>query len=342
MTRRMAYRSPGVLAAALAAVVLSTPVAGVRAGANAVPMPAQLATLTILGDTSGNAGLRTGQGRAVRLDVRRTAAAGTTIAWASNGSPSTSRRPLLMLNGTGSPMSEWDPKLLARLATSRQVIVFDYPGLGESGKNPGPMTFRSLADTTAAFISAIGLDSVDVLGWSMGGFIVQEMLRAHQELIGRAVLAGTNPGGPKTRLGPKWVQEADSDPNAGIKTYLRTNYPNTRRAQRKGRAFVKRLTKSVNSGRYPDEAVPAKTYRQMVKAENPWLRSKRNSRELRAVSTRVLVATGKRDVVTPAANSRRISKLLPNAKLTLFGGAGHSFLFQKPHRIASRVSHFLG
>jgi len=239
-------------------------------------------------------------------------------------------------------MSEWDPALLAGLATSRQVIVFDYPGLGNSGVNPGPMTFRSLADTTAAFTSAIGLHTVDVLGWSMGGFVAQELLRAYPQRIGRAMLAGTNPGGPRTKLGPTWVQQADSDPAAGIKTYLRTNYPNTRNAQRKGRAFVKRLTKSVNSGRYPNSSVPAKTYRQMVKAENAWLRSKRNTRGLRAVSQRVLVTTGKRDLITPAANSRRIAKLLPNAKLTLFAGAGHSFLFQKPERVANRLSHFLG
>lgn len=294
------------------------------------------------GDVGGSGVFRPDQWRTVRLDVRRTAVAGTTIAWASVGSPTDSRRPLVLLNGTGSPMSEWDPALLAGLASSRQVIVFDYPGLGASGANPGPMTFRSLADTTAAFTAAIGLNSVDVLGWSMGGFVAQELLRAYPQLIGRAVLAGTNPGGPKTTLGPAWVQKADSDPGAGISTYLRTNYPNTRNAQRKGRAFIKRLTKSVNSGRYPNSSVPAKTYRQMVKAEDAWLRSKRNSRQLRAVSQRVLVTTGTRDLITPAANSRRLAKLLPNAKLTLVAGSGHSFLFQQPERVAKRISRFLG
>ncbi|NQU37171.1 MAG: alpha/beta hydrolase, partial [Actinobacteria bacterium] len=320
--RRSRFLSIAILSAGLTAAPLATAVSTAS-----VPAGDRLATTATLGS----------QWRGVHLDVRNTPVAGTSIAWATVGSPSASVRPLLMLNGTGSPMAEWDPALLAQLASSRQVIVLDYPGLGESGRNPGAMSFRSLADTTAAFIQAIGLDSVDILGWSMGGFVAQELLRSHSQLVGRAVLAGTNPGGPKTKLGPRWVQEADSDPGAGIGTYLKTNYPDTRRAQRKGRAFVKRLTKSVNSGRYPNESVPAKTYRQMVRAEGPWLRSKRNSRQLRTVSTRVLVITGKQDLITPRANSRRIAKLLPNAKLKLVAGSGHSFLFQKPERVGKQI-----
>lgn len=274
----------------------------------------------------------------IRLDVQRVTASGTTFAWAEVGAGS----PLVLLNGTASPMSEWDPKLLAGLAESRRVIVFDYPGLGQSGNPGGPISFEALSDWTASFMSEIGVQQADVLGWSMGGFVVQEMLRAHPERVRKAILAGTNPGGPKTKLGPKWVQRIDSDPNAGTSAYLRTNYPQTERAQRAGRAFIQRLTSAVNSGRYPQSRVPGRTYRAMVKAENPWLRSATNATELRSVGNRVLVATGKRDVITPAKNSRKISRLLPNARLKLFGGAGHSFLFQKPGKVANKISKFLG
>ncbi len=342
-SRPRALRSAGVITISL----------GILAGPSLVTAAATTApSATVTSSTSSPARVITGDvvaagdfgsnaWRKIRLDVETTTVGATSIAWASVGSPTSSDRPLVMLNGTGSPMAEWDPALLAALAKTREVIVFDYPGLGESGANPGPTTFRSIADTTAAFLTQLGLTSVDLLGWSMGGFITQELLRAHPQLVHRAVLAGTNPGGKKAKLGPKWVQEADSDPSGAIKTYLQTNYPETRSAQRKGKAFIKRLNKSVNSGRYPDESVPAKTYRRMVRAENPWLRSNQNFRELKQVSQHVLVMTGREDVITPPTNSRRIAKRLPHAKLKLFAGSGHSFLFQKPKRVAKRIDRFL-
>ncbi len=273
----------------------------------------------------------------VRLSVQQVSAAGTEIAWAQLGQG----RPLLLLNGTASPMSEWDPKLLAKLAKNRRVIVFDYPGLGESGRAPATINFDNLATWTAEFLAAIGVPKADVLGWSMGGFVVQRMLHNYPSVINKAVLAGTNPGGPKTTLGPKWVQQIDSDPNAGISAYLKTNYPLSRGPQRKGRAFINRLNAAVDTGRYPTSRVPGRTYRAMVKAENPWLRSSANWRDLRSVQVPVLVTTGKSDVVTPAKNSKKINRVLPNAQLKLYRDAGHSFLFQKPKRVARDISRFL-
>lgn len=250
------------------------------------------------------------------------------IAWASYGSGS----PLVLLNGTGSPMSEWDPAFVSQLARNHRVIVFDYPGLGGSTA-PAQRTFEGLADATAQFLTDIDVPAADVLGWSMGGFIVQEMMRRHPERIERAVLVGTNPGGSRARLGPAWVQRADSDPDAGVRVYLRTNYPHNRCAQRRGRAFLDRLPAST--------IVPARTYRLMVAAEDPWLRSNRNARQLQTVAVPTLVMVGDRDVVTPPANSRALASLLPQSRLLTVPGAGHSVLFQAPKASAAAISAFL-
>ena len=106
----------------LALVAGSTP--SVAAAAEAAPRPSTRA--------DGCTAVPSGTGSGVRLDVSTVAAAGTRIAWAEVGSG----EPLLLLNGTGSPMAEWDPALLAGLARSRRVIVMDYPGLGLSGPAP--------------------------------------------------------------------------------------------------------------------------------------------------------------------------------------------------------------
>ena len=276
--------------------------------------------------------------RGVRLDVQAVDAAGTTFAWAELGTGPT----LLLLNGTGSPMSEWDPKLLAGLAKNRRVIVFDYPGLGLSGPAPSKWEFSAAADWVNEFLIQVSPGApVDVLGWSMGGFVAQQLSIRHPTSIRRLVLAATNPGGAAAVLGPLWVQEADSNSEGSIKSYLETNYPATKVAQSRGRAFISRLVSANVDGSYPDESVPTKTYNAMVAAEDPWLQSNANANSLRAIRIRTLVITGAKDVITPPANSRYIAGAIPNAKLILVPGAGHSFLFQEPLQVASSVAKFL-
>lgn len=269
-----------------------------------------------------------------RLDVVTTPAANTTFAWASVG-----KGPLLvLLNGTASPMNEWDPLLITELARERRIIVLDYPGLGMSGPAPGPWRFPTAADWIADFLTSIAGDSpVDVLGWSMGGFIAQQLAIRHPEQVGSVILAATNPGGDAAVLGPAWVQEADS--MGGARDYLRTNYPRGERDA--GRAFLSRLDEAVASGAYPREIVPRRTAHAMVAAEDPWLRSNANAGALRSITQPTLVITGAEDVITPAINSRRIAARIPGAQLILMPESGHSFLFQQPRVTARLVLDFL-
>ncbi|MDP2013862.1 MAG: alpha/beta fold hydrolase, partial [Actinomycetota bacterium] len=112
----------------------------------------------------------------VRLHVQYAKAAGTTFAYAELGSGT----PLLMLNGTGSPMNEWDPALLAGLQKSHHVIVVDYPGLGLSGPAPSQWNFPRAADWMAEFAeTVVPGEKIDVLGWSMGGFVAHQLAIRH-------------------------------------------------------------------------------------------------------------------------------------------------------------------
>ena len=102
-----------------------------------------------------------------------------------------------------------------------------------------------------------------------------------------------------------------------------------------------RLDEAVASGRYPEPTVPAATYDTMVAAEDPWLRSNRNAAALRTVQSPVLVMVGRRDVITPPANSRALADLLPKAQLLRVPAAGHSVLFQAPQESATAITAFL-
>lgn len=273
--------------------------------------------------------------RSVTLDVQHIRAAGTTFAWAELGSGA----PLLLLNGTASPMSEWDPALLAGLARNNKVIVFDYPGLGDSGASPALWTFEHAADWIASFAAAVSPGQpVNVLGWSMGGFIAQQLAIRHPGVVQCLVLAATNPGGTKAVLGPTWVQEIDSSSSSDA-DYLRTNYPSTGRAA--GEQFLQRLSDVYESGAYPAPNTPERTMNAMVAAEDPWLRSNANLQRLSTIAKPTLVIDGARDLITPPMNSSLIAARIPRAQLRLFAGAGHSFLFQAPEKVSSAINGFL-
>jgi pimeloyl-ACP methyl ester carboxylesterase len=269
-----------------------------------------------------------------RAQVRFARAGNTRIAWYERGQGP----PLAMLIGTGSTMAEWDPALLRLLARKHRLILFDYPGVGLSGPWHG-RSFDSLAGATARLMNAIHLSGVDVLGWSMGGFVAQRLAIEHPGRISHLILAGTNPGGSRTVLGTPTAQAIDSEPDPSDAQVLHELYPPGRQAE--GRRFLRRLERASQSGEIPDDFhVPAATTRTQVAAEDPWLRSNRNYRELGRIAVPTLAAAGARDPVVPPVNLRRIAGQIPRTRLAVFPGA-HAFLFQERRPFTRAVDRFL-
>jgi len=269
-----------------------------------------------------------------RAEVKTTRVAGTDIAWYQRGQGP----PLVMLMGTGSTMAEWDPALLRLLARDHRLILFDYPGVGRSGPWRGD-SFASLADTTAGLIEALGIRRAGVLGWSMGGFVAQRLAIDHPDRVSSLILAGTNPGGKRTALGTPAAQEIDSDPDPSDREILRELYPPDRQAE--GRRFLRRLDTASRSGEIPDDFdVPAATTDAQVSAEDPWLRSNLNYRQLEQIGIPVLAAAGRQDPVVPPSNLRLIADRIDGSRLVVFPGA-HAFLFQERKRFAQALNGFL-
>jgi pimeloyl-ACP methyl ester carboxylesterase len=283
-----------------------------------------------VGGCGGGASEPSDAGTAFRAHVRTVRADGTRIAWYERGEGP----PLVMLMGTGSTMAEWDPALLRLLARDHRLILFDYPGVGRSGPWRG-RSFDSLADTTAAFMAAIGVTKADVLGWSMGGFVAQRLAILHPDRVSSLVLAGTNPGGGRTVLGTRRAQRIDSKPNPSDRDILHELYPPDRQAE--GRRFLHRLVTASRSGQIPNDFnVPAATTDAQVAAEDPWLRSNRNYRQLASIGAPTLATAGREDPVVPPVNLREIASRIPGAGLEVFPGA-HAFLFQSREAFARAV-----
>jgi pimeloyl-ACP methyl ester carboxylesterase len=269
-----------------------------------------------------------------RAQVHVTAVGKTGVAWYERGQGP----PLAMLIGTGSTMAEWDPALLRPLARDHRLVLFDYPGVGRSGPWHG-RGFDSLADATAGLMEAIDLPRADVLGWSMGGFVAQRLAIDHPARVSHLILAGTNPGGSRTVLGTPKAQAIDSEPDPSEADILRELYPPDRQAE--GRRFLRRLERASQSGEIPDDFhVSATTTHRQVAAEDSWLRSNRNYRELGTIAAPTLATTGARDPVVPPINLHRIAARIPGAELRVFPGA-HAFLFQARRPFTRTVNRFL-
>jgi pimeloyl-ACP methyl ester carboxylesterase len=280
------------------------------------------------------AGCGQSSARPFRARVRIAPVGHTRIAWYERGQGP----PLVMLTGTASTMAEWDPALLRLLARDRRLILFDYPGVGLSGPWRGG-SFDSLADATAGLMKAIRLPRADVLGWSMGGFVAQRLVIDHPQRASHLVLAGTNPGGSRAVLGTPRAQAIDSEPHPSDADVLRELYPPDRQAE--GRRFLRRLATASQSGEIPDDFhVPAATTRRQVAAEDPWLRSNRNYRQLASIAAPTLAAAGAADPVVPAVNLRRIATRIPRSGLVVLPGA-HAFLFQERRPFTQVVDRFL-
>lgn len=281
-------------------------------------------------------GASAAESRAFHAQVRTARADGVRLAYYERGQGA----PLVMLMGSGSTMSEWDPALLRDLARSHRLIVFDYRGIGLSGGRPH-RRIEQMADDTDRLMGALGLDSADVLGWSLGGFVAQQLAIRHPERVDRLVLAATNPGGSRTVLGDPSDTEVDSDPDATDEEILRVNYPSTRAGRAAARAFLRRLERAADSGEIPDDfRVSDRAFNAQLVAEDAWLRSDRNYASL-GIRVPTLVAGGARDLLVPPANLRRIARRIPGARLVLFRGAGHAFLFQAHERFALLIDGFL-
>jgi pimeloyl-ACP methyl ester carboxylesterase len=107
--------------------------------------------------------------------------------------------PLLLLNGLTRPLSSWGPFIES--LGSRTVVSFDAPGVGESPAPLLPLSIAQLADVTAAVLDEIGLDRVDVLGYSHGGAVAQQFAAHYPERVRRLVLAATSCGAGSTLAG---------------------------------------------------------------------------------------------------------------------------------------------
>jgi poly(3-hydroxyalkanoate) depolymerase len=240
-------------------------------------------------------------------------------------------RPLLLVTGIGANLDMWEP--FRRLVSGRELVAFDLPGSGGSQRPRRPLRMGSLAAVVVALLDELGLDEVDVLGYSFGGGLAQELARRAPQRVRRLVLCATGPG-----LGgvPPWPYPAlllASPARYHHPSAFRFEVPRIAGGRTRREPELLAHQAAARLGRPPDPLGYAfQLYAVAGWTSLPWLHRLRQ---------RTLVVAGDQDPIVPVANAKLLARRIPDARLRLVTGGGHLFLLDEPGTVAADIKRFL-
>jgi pimeloyl-ACP methyl ester carboxylesterase len=242
--------------------------------------------------------------------------------------------PLVLIQGVGIGGWGWEP-VADRLARRFQVITIDNRGIGASDTSAGPISTRTMVQDVMAVLDHAGIRHASVLGTSLGGMVAQELALAHPERVDKLVLVATVAGGPRSRPMPLGT------------TYLFASAPFLT-SKAKLEQFVQRTLGPATLRRRPEIAERlAAAKLAHPQSELAW-RAQMAAGVLfnplgqqRRITQPTLVVQGTADQVVDPDNAGVLADLLPNARVELFGGAGHLLYWEQPKRFVRVVTNFL-
>lgn len=252
-------------------------------------------------------------------------------------------KPLVMINGYISTMSLWDPALLDELAKHHQLILFDNRGVGLStDTKENNTTIPQMADDAAALIKKLGYEKADILAWSMGARIGQQLLIRHPNMVRKAVLCSANPGGKYADKTTESVEEKLNNPNTPNMEKIGLVFTDNEQGKLAAKNCLARLKAAVAAGTIPNDFTVSKEteVRQNRARTILWSNDNENFNALKTIKNPVLLADGRYDVIDLPKNSLIIANQIPYAWVAFLPG-GHAFLFQAHKQFADLVDVFL-
>jgi pimeloyl-ACP methyl ester carboxylesterase len=249
--------------------------------------------------------------------------------------------PLLCLQHFTGTLDNWDPAVTDALASGREVILFDNAGIGRSSGTV-PETVAAMAAHGSAFLHGLGLSSCDVLGYSLGGMVAQQMVLDRPSIFRRMILVGTAPRGGEDIMHlekPSLAKYLHDPKLQGYSPLQKIFFAPTESSQAAGEAFIQRLALRREDR---DPASGPEVARAQVAAFREWERfTGERFAALKGIRQPTLVVNGVHDEMIPVRNSYWLSENLPNAVLMTYPDAGHGSLFQFHESFAHQVREFL-
>jgi pimeloyl-ACP methyl ester carboxylesterase len=249
--------------------------------------------------------------------------------------------PLLCLQHFTGTIDNWDPAVTDPLASEWEVILFESAGIGRSSGSV-PNTIAGMASHALAFLDGLGIGTCDVLGFSLGGMVAQQMALERPSIFRRMILVGTAPRGGEDimHLEKPSLAKPLGDPSLqGYAVLQKIFFAPTKSSQAAGAAFIERLMQR-GEDREPVSG-PAVAQAQMA-AFREWEQvSGERFSDLRKIHHPTLVVNGVYDEMIPVSNSYWLSAHLPNAVLLTYPDSGHGSLFQFHESFTRQAAAFL-
>jgi pimeloyl-ACP methyl ester carboxylesterase len=263
-------------------------------------------------------------------------ATGVEFAYRRFGSPA--ELPLVMLQHFRGNLDNWDPALTDALAAEREVILVDYAGVGSSSGAPSH-TIASTARQMIAFAEALGLVEIDLLGFSIGGFVAQDIALVRPSLVRRLVLAATGPKGAPGMHGWRDDIAAAARGESKPENLLYIMFAHTEASQGKGMEFLGRFMERQEGRDAPtSDAARDAQYDAIVEWGIP---DHAALQRLTGIRSPTPVIQGDGDLMIPTKLSHLMAGLIPDAQIRIYPDAAHGFLFQYPTEVATEVNAFL-
>jgi len=244
--------------------------------------------------------------------------------------------PLILLQHFTGTMDNWDPAVVNGFGNERPVIVFNNTGVG-STSGQVPDNVRQMSTDAQALIDALGYKKVDLLGFSLGGYVAQEMAVQRPDLVRKVILAGTsNQGGGEHLmkvLGEAFSQKDSPDPR------LHLFFTQSKESQEAGKLFIKRASARTIDR---DPASGENVSNPQAKALITWANTKDpENKILKSINQPVLIVNGSNDIMLGSDNSVTMFKQIKNAQLVMYPDSGHGSIFQYHEQFVIAANNFL-
>ncbi len=250
---------------------------------------------------------------------------------------------ILLISGGSNTMNFWDPHLLNQLAKNNTVIVFDSRGIGNTTAGDKPFSIKQFANDTVGLLDTLGVtNKVDIMGFSLGSLVAQEIAYMHQDKVNRLILYGSMCGGkdvipPSTAL--QNFTNALQNPDRTNSTSDNETYGVLDDVLFPPKWMMENpdyLTKIPRQGVSINASDATKT----LGAFMSWTQTE-SCDKLSAIKVPTLVIVGTEDSVTSPGNSLNLAEGIPGAWLIQIKGGGHGVMFQYPEVFTNAVTSFL-
>jgi pimeloyl-ACP methyl ester carboxylesterase len=239
--------------------------------------------------------------------------------------------PLLLINGYAATGADWDPVFLDELRRSHRVICPDNRGMGGAELGEEELTIDLMAADLERLLDAEGIERLPVVGWSMGGFVAQQLARRASARVPALALLDTDPGG---------AASVPAAPEAWERLVDHSGTPREQASRLIALLFPPPLAAEIDH-QFGEQVAEARAQlspaalRAQEAAMEAWHRDEPATAAAEGVP--VLVLHGTEDVVIPPANATALAERWPGAQVELFEGCGHALMAQQPQRVAELI-----